>query len=614
MIGISLGLLAPPCPAGTITWSGAAGDSNWFTAGNWLGGAIPTNSDDVLLTNGTGIILLSNSATIKSLDITNRTLCFKGWLTNELSASNIFIRSGAKLTHPTNSATTTNGSGGWDPDNGIFIRCTNLTVYPGGEINTEGLGFGGGTPFLTNGYGPGRGIWGTGNRAGGGGYGGQGGMGTHSNAYGGAPYDTATNPVAPGSGGAGTISGSPGYGGHGGGYTKIVAAGTVTVDGVISMNGTDGDTSGYRAGASGGGLLIQCKNLAGTGTIRANGGNGGTSGGGGGGGGRIAIYATNASSFGGQMSARHGSGYYNFPDYERLASLPGTIYLSDWGLLPVFLTNGAGRFTAGTGTASSVTIGTNYTLFLEWGWETNRLKATAIILQNGGKIMHGWNTATNTVGGEWLPDGGIFIECSNLTEEAGGAINGDGLGYRGGTRTNGYGPGGGLPGVGRGGGGGSGRYDNAWGGLTYGSSNLPAAPGSGGGGGCGALFNPAAPGGGYVKIVADGTVTVNGLITMNGSNSWDYSAGGSGGGILIQCGSLAGTGAIRADGGRYGTDLEGGGGGGGRIAIYVRNPPVYTSGNVLFTTTVNGGAGYQNGFPGTIYRDFKPRGTVFQAW
>jgi hypothetical protein len=35
----------------------------------------------------------------------------------------------------------------------------------------------------------------------------------------------------------------------------------------------------------------------------------------------------------------------------------------------------------------------------------------------------------------------------------------------------------------------------------------------------------------------------------------------------------------------------------------------------LFSTTAPaGGIGYSNGLPGTIYRDFKPRGTVFRSW
>jgi hypothetical protein len=83
---------------------------------------------------------------------------------------------------------------------------------------------------------------------------------------------------------------------------------------------------------------------------------------------------------------------------------------------------------------------------------------------------------------------------------------------------------------------------------------------------------------------------------------------------LIQCGTIAGTGSIQANGAN-----GQGGGGGGRIAIYARNAPVYTTGNLLMTAAPGGGLGggantNQNGLVGTIYVEFKPRGTVFQAW
>jgi hypothetical protein len=47
--------------------------------------------------------------------------------------------------------------------------------------------------------------------------------------------------------------------------------------------------------------------------------------------------------------------------------------------------------------------------------------------------------------------------------------------------------------------------------------------------------------------------------------------------------------------------------------IYVSKAPFHTSA-VLLTPTVNGGSGGISGSPGTIYRDFKPRGTMFSAW
>jgi CubicO group peptidase (beta-lactamase class C family) len=262
-----------------------------------------------------------------------------------------------------------------------------------------------------------------------------------------------------------------------------------------------------------------------------------------------------------------------------------------------------------------VTI-SNYTLFLEWGWETNRLKAGTVTVQNGGRIMHLYNTATAA---PWDPNAGVFIECSNLTVAAGGMINCDSLGYGGKLGAAGYGPGYGSVdgssvrggGGGYGGGGGIGEF-SAPGGVTYGSLTNPALPGSGGGGG---YNSTGADGGGYVKVVASDRVTVNGLITACGTNALDsFSGAGSGGGISIRCRQLFGSGTIRANGGNgsfSSGSWRGGGGGGGRIAIYLLGPPYYTR---QISCSATNGAGYGDGTNGTVYFDFRPRGTMFSAW
>jgi hypothetical protein len=87
---------------------------------------------------------------------------------------------------------------------------------------------------------------------------------------------------------------------------------------------------------------------------------------------------------------------------------------------------------------------------------------------------------------------------------------------------------------------------------------------------------------------------------------------------LIQCGSLVGSGTIRANGGSG--SGAGGGGGGGRIALTVLNAPFHTGGNVIYSPTVSGGAaggggGATAGGAGTIYRNLgKSRGTVWSIW
>jgi hypothetical protein len=196
----------------------------------------------------------------------------------------------------------------------------------------------------------------------------------------------------------------------------------------------------------------------------------------------------------------------------------------------------------------------------------------------------------------------------------GGEINTDGLGFNGGSPvTRGYGPGGGSNTATYGGGGGHGGMggfgsNSASGGPTYGVLTNPAYLGSGGGGGASARGGA---GGGYVKIVAAGTVTVDGVVSAKGTNNVLVSqcGGGSGGGISIRCTSLAGNGLIRADGG-FGLS-GGGGGGGGRIAVSAIKAPYYLIG---IRYSAAGGTGYSNGLPGTIYLDFKTRGTLFSAW
>jgi hypothetical protein len=586
-----------------------------MTATNWLPAGPPGTTDDVVIVAGGAIVVLTNNVAVQSVVISNQTLRFNVW-NNALIASNVNVQNGGVITHTANSDTATP----WAENAGVFIECTNLTVAAGGAINGDALGYGGG-PGNVSGYGPGLGVYSSGGICGGGGgYGASGGYGNANDAYGGGAYGSASNPTNAGSGGAG---GDYSLGGAGGGFANIVVSELLTVNGTISMNGTN-STGGAGGGGSGGGIKIQCGNLIGNGIIRANGGNGGGSGGGGGGG-RIAVTAGNTTNFSGHLSANCGSGYLTFPDNRRRSQMPGTVYLSDWAILPPMLTNGAAHFTAVGGMAAALTI-SNYTMLLAWGWDANRLRAGEVTVKNNGRMMQTWNTDTTD---PWTPNGGIFIECTNLTVEAGGLINGDGFGYGGSSGGNGdgYGPGRGRnsnPGVGQtgggggyGGAGGRGQEAAAAGGSTYDTMVSPTNPGSGGAGG---NWSCGGGGGGYVIIVASRTVTINGIISMNGTNGYPVGpgsggGGGSGGGIYIHCRNLAGNGVLRANGGNCDAG-SGGGGGGGRIALYVMSGPVYTyASSLLFSTPrPSGGTGWSNGTPGTIYTYFKPRGTMVSMW
>ena len=113
------------------------------------------------------------------------------------------------------------------------------------------------------------------------------------------------------------------------------------------------------------------------------------------------------------------------------------------------------------------------------------------------------------------------------------------------------------------------------GGAPYGSITQPTDWGSDGGS-CPSHGAAGGSGGGAVRIVVGGTLTVNGQILARGTG--DSTApggagdgeigGGSGGSIWLTVTTLAGQGTISADGGNGDTDDDSGGGGGGRIAIY----------------------------------------------
>jgi hypothetical protein len=229
---------------------------------------------------------------------------------------------------------------------------------------------------------------------------------------------------------------------------------------------------------------------------------------------------------------------------------------------------------------------------------------------------------------------GSQITANNINIAPGSSLNADGQGYLGGRYTGsltpGFGPGGGTGysfGTGGGYGGAGARSSTVnHGGSTYGSSTQPTSLGSGGGSGSAAgRFGGA--GGGAIKLIVNGTLTVNGILSANGAPGYTatgystYGGGGSGGSIWIQTGILAGGGLISAYGAsNIGTNFTAGAGGGGRIAIYYNTKTFSgkTSAKAdqnsdispfAFTSTYQGG-------DGTIYwklnSQFKP--FFFRSW
>ncbi len=419
------------------------------------------------------------------------------------------------------------------------------TVEAGSRIDVSALGYG-----AQSGPGQGTGAFYGG---GGGGYGGEGG------GAGGTNYGSILAPVDFGSGGG---NGGYGPGGAGGGIVRLSVGGTLTVAGQILANGQNVN-SGYGAGGSGGSVYLTAGTLAGSGVIRAGGGDGAN----GGGGGRIALYYT-ASTFTGTTTAFGGAG--------GVRGGAGTIYIKPTAASAgsVLVDNGG---VVGANTPINTPVAFNLVI-------TN----AAVAYPEGALTLSSLIVATNSLlTHQPAQSPGLDLTVAgDVTIDGGGVISADAKGY--GAQS---GPGQGTGAFYGGGGGGYGGEGGGAGGTNYGSILAPVDFGSGGGNGG---YGPGGAGGGIVRLSVGGTLTVAGQILANGQNvNSGYGAGGSGGSVYLTAGTLAGSGVIRAGGGDGAN-----GGGGGRIALY------YTASTFTGTTTAFGGAvgasGVRGG-AGTIY-------------
>ena len=495
---------------------------------------------------------------------------------------------------------------------GVAIQSANdVTVDALSSINADGQGFnGGGGTVVASGPGLGR----SGNYTATGC--GHGGMGAYvvdglsslpaTDLPGGTTYGSCLQPLSLGSG----SSSAPG-----GGAVKVVASGTVRVDGKLSACSPT-NTDDWTCDGAGGSVWIEAAMLSGaaSGRIRADGSTHKSQyySHGAGGGGRIAVYVA-TDSFGGAMTA-----YGGVPQSWGGYGAAGTIYekvpsqtyggltvdnndftnrllgpnvatrlgatndsasyqfdrltLRRAGHLQVVGTeiltltqsethDGDGRgilsWTTGQGTLvvpSAYTL-SNCVLNLNNGQPAG---LTDLTLGPGGKVSH-WCSVTSE-------QYRLSLNLNSLTVQPGGAVDVTGKGY-----TGGYGPGKGNQSVsgydstggshgGQGGLGGDRAVSD-----TYGSYATPTNLGTGGSG------RPSF-GGGSVRVVAN-TVTVDGDILANGLDSiYDGNGPGSGGSIWITAGTLSGaaTGRIAANGASHAASYYNhGGGGGGRVALYV---------------------------------------------
>lgn len=492
--------------------------------------------------------------------------------------------------------------------------------------------------------------------SGGAGHGGRGGDARYAvtlgPSMGGAAYGSALQPTTLGSGGEQS---------YGSGAIKIVAGGTVTVDGIVDAKGaTNSVQNTHNSAGAGGSIWIQAGTLSGAGLIRADGGDSVTNGirsHGGGGGGRIALYL-NADSFGGVVSAYGGTPFVEANRlvegygaagtiYKKLASQPnGTLIVDNngkkftgWGANATYLgwtndttaytfdsivltnagclsvngletlnltqdtirSDGSGKlcWTMGLGTLAlpSSYVVSNMTLVLNNGTPAGLTNLT--VLTNS-CLSH----FPNTTGDVYRMD----LTLDALTVQAGGAIlvSSNGILHD-------LGPGVGqrvyysfASGSGHGGRGGfSGEgFGLLAGGTTYGSAMQPVRCGSGGVGMSGVGDNTRteweSQGGGAAKLTVSGTLRVDGAILAEGSSArYIYCSGGSGGSIWITAHDLAGSGVISARGGSYLNGSNVGGSGGGRIALYLTNNAF--AGTVRADGGASGAAVADRGGAGTIF-------------
>jgi len=450
----------------------------------------------------------------------------------------------------------------------LTLTASSMTVSSTGRLIAAGKGYPAGS-------GPGRGPDGA--MGGGGSYGGIGGGST------GPVYGSLINPVDFGSGGGAKIDQSGTYpGGAGGGFVRLSVSGDLTVDGVISANGTPGPDN-YGGGGSGGTINIAAGELKGTGAITANGGYGYNYNSAGGGG-RVALSGQTVL-FQGTISAYGEGSFHAYPGGAGSVLINSILAFDNNGIsghtdIPGANYNAAeiSKIIVKSGSMAAFPTGAVFEAALEITAATvavnDTLTMNAVMVNNGGVVAPSQHKID-------------LIVKSSMTVAAGGMVLADGMGY-----PPGSGPGRGNDGAY----GGGGSYGGQGGGSDlppYGSLINPVDFGSGGGYQISDSSYPGGAGGGFVRLSVSGDLTVDGVVSANGAiGTGDFVGGaGSGGGVNIASGRLIGSGLIRANG-NYGYNSNSGGGG-GRIAAYY-GQKIFT-GNITVT-----GGGSTGGYAGDI--------------
>ena len=213
------------------------------------------------------------------------------------------------------------------------------------------------------------------------------------------------------------------------------------------------------------------------------------------------------------------------------------------------------------------------TVKFQTGLATNKLGTLAV--NAGGKLTH-------ASGGSVETQKLILQVTGNATVAEAGYIDAKGCGY---SANKGPGSGTGPSNWKVGSYGGEGAEHTVE--KCYGSIRYPDSYGSGG---------EYASGGGAIRLMVGGKLTVAGTVTAQGSSSKDRS--GSGGSVWIDCGELAGGGVITADGSEVATFT----GGGGRVAVKLTKTGATFddwTGKMLAVAHVTGSC---KGAAGTVYQ------------
>ena len=225
---------------------------------------------------------------------------------------------------------------------------------------------------------------------------------------------------------------------------------------------------------------------------------------------------------------------------------------------PKTVENGAATITPTAGGAPVPLIDAEITVNGTTLTMNGRQKIASLSLQNAA-LRHEIQSISAVWGLELTVFGNVDVPQNSV-------INMSGTGWAGGGSLGAGALGNTTCGPGGGGHGGQGGNNNcgSGGGSSSDYPNEPTFFGGGGGYYVNSIGDYGGRGGGRIRLIVSGTITLGGIIDANGQLGYE-AGGGAGGSIWINASAILGTGTIRADGGaQTGASGRGGGGGGRR--------------------------------------------------